>query len=464
MTVQVSPALAGLGGSRSPDDSVTSPVTYRTAYLANLQRLAAAQASTGPAVAWLAQLRSQAAAHLSELSLPTTHDEDWRFTDLSALLEVTIAGAGELAQPLAADAITPLGLPESSTSQLVFINGHYQAAASNLTGLPTGVFVGNLAAALQHPELSAQLPNYLGGVAGSREVFAALNTIGLADAAIIWIPKNCVITTPIHCLFITVPQAQPQLIQPRCLVVAEAGSAVTLVESYRQATGETPIFTNSVTEIWLGENAQMEHSRIQWQSATAFQVGKTVVSQAKDSRYTNHAINLESQIGRHTLTIAQTGEQTETTLNGLTIAAGEECLDTHTAVDLSFPYSRVRQLQKCIVADRGHAVFNGAIIVGQKAQQTDAGQLSRNLLLSPKARVDTKPQLEIIADNVKCTHGATVSQLEADEIFYLQSRGLDREMAQKLLVDAFAAEVINQLPLTSLQKQLTQAVKAEVNL
>lgn len=464
MTVQVSPALAGLGGSRSPDDSVTSPATYRTAYLANLQRLAAAQASNGPAVAWLTQLRSQAAAHLSELSLPTTHDEDWRFTDLSALLEVTIAGTGELAQPLAADAIASFSLPESSTSQCVFINGYYQAAVSNLTGLPAGVFVGNLAAALQHPELAAQLPNYLGGIAGSREVFAALNAIGLADAAIIWIPKNCVITPPIHCLFITVPQAQPQLIQPRCLVIAEAGSAVTLVESYRQATGETPTFTNSVTEIWLGENAQMEHSRIQWQSATAFQVGKTAVSQAKDSRYTNHAINLESQIGRHTLTIVQTGEQTETTLNGLTIAAGEECLDTHTAVDLSFPYSRVRQLQKCIVADRGHAVFNGAIIVGQKAQQTDAGQLSRNLLLSPKARVDTKPQLEIIADNVKCTHGATVSQLEADEIFYLQSRGLDRDMAQKLLVDAFAAEVINQLPLTSLQKQLTQAVKAEVNL
>ncbi len=464
MTIHVSPALVGLGGSRSPDDSVTSPATYRAAYLANLKRLAEAAATEGPTVQWLQQLREQATAHLSELSFPTTHDEDWRFTDLSALLQVTIAGTGELAQPITPDTIAPFSLPETQSSQLVFVNGHYQAKLSNLTGLPTGVFVGNLATALQQPELAGQLPNYLGAMAGLRDVFAALNTIGLAEAAIVWVPKNCAVETPIHLLFVTAPQAQPQFIQPRCLVVADAGSTVNVLESYRQLASETPTITNSVTEIWLGENAQVNHSRIQWQSTTAFQIGKTAISQAKDSRYINHAINLEAQIGRHTLEVSQAGEQTETTLNGLTIAAGEECLDTHTAVDLAFPYSRVRQLQKCIVADRAHAVFNGAIIVGQKAQQTDAGQLSRNLLLSPKARVDTKPQLEIIADNVKCTHGATVSQLEADEIFYLQSRGLDRNMAQKLLVDAFAAEVIEQLPVASLRQQLTRAVKAEVNL
>jgi len=464
MTIQVSPALVGLGGSRSPDDSITSPAAYRTAYLANLKRLAETTTTAGSSPQWLQQLREQAAAHLSELSFPTTHDEEWRFTDLSALLQVTIAGTGELTQPITPDAIAPFMLPETQTSQLVFVNGYYQADLSNLTGLPPGIFVGNLAAALQQPELAEKLPTYLGGLAGLRNVFAALNAIGLAEAAIVWVPKNCVVQIPIHLLFITAPQVQPQLIQPRCLVVAEAGSTVNVLESYRQLAGETPTFTNSVTEIWLGENTQVNHSRIQWQSTTAFQIGKTAISQAKDSRYTNHAINLEAQIGRHTLEVSQTGEQTETTLNGLTIAAGEECLDTHTAVDLAFPYSRVRQLQKCIVADRAHAVFNGAIIVGQKAQQTDAGQLSRNLLLSPRARVDTKPQLEIIADNVKCTHGATVSQLEADEIFYLQSRGLDRGMAQKLLVDAFAAEVIEQLPIASLRQQLIQTVKTEVHL
>lgn len=209
----------------------------------------------------------------------------------------------------------------------------------------------------------------------------------------------------------------------------------------------------------MGENAQVSHTRIQQESEAGFHIGKSAIAQARNSRYTCHAISLGGQISRHNLDIFQTGEGTETTLNGLTMIAGEQLADTHSAIALNHPYSKSRQLHKCIVDDRAHAVFNGKVFVPKPAQLTDAGQLSRNLLLSPKARVDTKPQLEITADNVKCAHGATVSQLEADELFYLQSRGLDADSARTLLINAFATEVIEQIPITSMREKLSQMVR-----
>ncbi|PLZ34304.1 Fe-S cluster assembly protein SufD, partial [Fischerella thermalis WC558] len=216
--------------------------------------------------------------------------------------------------------------------------------------------------------------------------------------------------------------------------------------------------TNAVTEIWIEDNAQVNHTRVEWDSREAFHVGKTAVTQGRYSRYTCNAISLGGRVSRHNLEILQTGEQTETNLNGLTVIGGNQLADTHSAIALNYPYGTSRQLHKTIVGDRAHAVFNGKVFVPKLAQLTDAAQLNRNLLLSSKARVDTKPQLEITADNVKCAHGATVSQLEDDEIFYLQSRGIDEESARSLLVHAFAAEIINQLPVPSLCEKLTQTI------
>ena len=247
------------------------------------------------------------------------------------------------------------------------------------------------------------------------------------------------------------------------MLVAETNSQVTFVEDYLTVNDwclkrSHPYFVNAVTEIWAEENAQIHHHRIQRDNNESFHIGKTAVSQARYSRYTCDAISLGSKISRHNLDVFQTGEQTETTLNGLTMVAGEQLADTHSQIILNYPHGTTRQLQKNIASDRSHIVFNGRVFVGKAAQLTDAGQLNRNLLLSSKARVDTKPQLEIIADNVKCTHGATVSQLDDDEIFYLQSRGLDKASAHNLLVDAFAGEIINMVPLNSVQTMLTQCV------
>ncbi|MBV8886462.1 MAG: Fe-S cluster assembly protein SufD, partial [Chroococcidiopsidaceae cyanobacterium CP_BM_RX_35] len=216
--------------------------------------------------------------------------------------------------------------------------------------------------------------------------------------------------------------------------------------------------TNAVTEIWLEADAQVNHTRVERESPEAFHIGKTAIAQARNSRYTCNAITLGAKLSRHNLEVFQRGEQTETTLNGLVTITGQQMTDTHSTIALNYPHGTSTQLHKCIIANQAHAVFNGKIFVPQSAQLTNAGQLNRNLLLSPKARVDTKPQLEITADNVKCTHGATVSQLDEEEIFYLQSRGLDATEASHLLINAFATEIINKIPVASLQQTLIAAV------
>ncbi|HEY9850388.1 MAG TPA: Fe-S cluster assembly protein SufD [Leptolyngbyaceae cyanobacterium] len=411
---------------------------------------------------WLQELRDRSSALLLEQSFPTAKDEAWRFTDLSPMLQVSFqpAETSNIAS-LPASGITPLILSEAAESRLVFVNGVYAPQLSSTAKIPSPIFAGNLA---QLPEnYRSHLSHYLGKQPGATDVFTALNTAGFTDVAVVWIPKNQVLETPIHLLFISTLNDYASISQPRCLVVAETNSKVTLVEDYLTigewcGSKSNPYCVNTVTEIWAEENAQITHHRVQRDSNVAFHIGKTAVSQARYSRYTCNAISLGAQISRHNLDIFQTGEQTETILNGLMMIAGEQLSDIHTQIILNYPHSTTRQLQKNIVSDRAHAVFNGRVFVGKSAQLTDAGQLNRNLLLSPKARIDTKPQLEIIADNVKCSHGATVSQLDDEEVFYLQSRGLDKASAHNLLVDAFAGEIINLLPLHSIQTMLAQCV------
>ncbi len=405
------------------------------------------------------EIRDRATAVVQELAIPTTRDEEWRVTDLSGLLKVNFQAVSNQESAISLSDINSLILPEAAESRLVFVNGIYAPDLSSVANLPAGLFVGNLLAA--H---IPQLENYLGKQQGGQEVFTALNTASLTDAAVVYIPKNLVVETPIHLLFISVTGEAATISQPRCLVVAEAGSAVTLIEDYisypvTNTQSPFPNLTNSVTEVWVGENAQVSHIRVQQESKEAFHIGKSAIAQARNSRYACHAVSFGGQLSRHNLEVFQTGEATETTLNGLTMIAGSQVGDTHSAIALNHPYGITNQLHKCVVGDRAHAVFNGKVFVPKPAQLTNAGQLNRNLLLSSKARVDTKPQLEITADNVKCSHGATVSQLEDDEIFYLQSRGIDANSARNLLINAFAIEIIEQIPVASVRERLTQIVR-----
>lgn len=413
------------------------------------------------ALDWLQALQRRAVTQLSELALPTKKDEDWRFTDLSSLQAMSF-GVPDTQIGLDPLAIAPLILPEVGQQRLVFVNGRYAPELSALEDLPREARVGNLATiGMAHPELQTHLAQQT----DAAEVFTTLNTTGFRDAAVIWLPKGLVLTAPLHLLFITVGSGQATLVQPRCLLIGELASRITLVEDYVTlgpgcfygAVNGT-YFTNGVTEIRLRENAQVHHIRLQRESGSAFHVGQTLVSQGRGSRYTSYAITLGANLSRHNLRVQQRETQAETTLNGLVLLGGDQVADTHSSILHTQPHGTSCQLHKCIVGDRAHAIFNGRIIVPQAAQMTNASQLNRNLLLSPKARVDTKPQLEIVADNVKCAHGATVSQLEVDETFYLQSRGLDRDSARNLLIDAFAGEIFQQLPLPSLQTSLSRCL------
>ncbi|MEH1972548.1 MAG: Fe-S cluster assembly protein SufD [Nostoc sp.] len=444
MSIQISP-------SPIPNSNAVSLTSMldRDDYLTGLLNQVTATKTEG----WLQELRQSAANWVRHSTIPTTREEEWRFTDLSSLRKVQFnVEAGNYAS-LEFDI-----LPEAANSRLVFVNGVFAPELSAVSDLPSGIVVSNLAGLSVVEQQAVQ--QYLAQAEGAQEVFTALNTAGITDAAVVYVKKNVVVETPIHLVFISVAGETATISQPRCLVVAEGGSQVTLVEEYTNRRGaEKGVYlTNAVTEVWVGDNAEVSHTRIEREGAEAFHIGKTAIAQARDSRYTCHAITLGAKLSRHNLEILQTGEQTQTTLNGLTIISGKQLSDTHSAIALNYPHGTSDQLHKCIVGDRAHAVFNGKVFVPKLAQLTNAAQLNRNLLLSSKARVDTKPQLEITADNVKCAHGATVSQLEDDEIFYLQSRGIDENDARKLLINAFAAEVINKIPVLSLREILLNTV------
>ena len=396
---------------------------------------------------WLQDTRLQAKNSLSRLSVPTKKDEDWRFIDLSDLTQ------SKFITPVGANG----GSPASKTqdSHIVFINGIYNAELSDVSTLPEGIYVGSL----DNLPSDCDASQYFARQHGIEDAFSSLNTAGGKDIAVIWAKKNVVIETPIQLVFVAKVESGASFIQPRTLVVAETGASISLLEEY---TGTGEYFTNAVTEVYLEDNARVSHTRLQQESIASYHIGKTAVSQTRDSHYTINEINLGAKLFRHNPEILQQGEQTTTNLNGLTVAMGQQTSDTHSIIALTKPYGTTNQLHKCIVGDRAHTVFNGKVFVPKAAQLTDATQLNRNLMLSPKARVDTKPELQITADNVKCAHGATVSQLEADEIFYLRSRGLTQADANQLLIDAFAAEIVDRIPIESLRNKITQTIEQKI--
>lgn len=411
------------------------------------------------------RLRRIASDRLSFLQVPTTKDEDWKYTDLSSLVkqEFHLPSVADLATKVQS-AVNQHGLLEAANSLLVFANGSYISSVSHVSNLPDGVIVSSLSgltANVSDPtvlnRISQYLDKYLGKHTDAQDTLATLNAACITDAAFVYVPKGTIWETPIQVISISTQSDVATIAHPRCLVIAESNSSVTLVETYvgdRDAT----YFTNTVTEAWLGENARFNHTKVQWESQNAYHIGTTAIAQMRGSSYTNNAIALGAQLSRHSLNIRQVEEQTETHINGLALIGDRQLADTHSCMSHDRPYGTSRQLHKCIAGDRAHAVFNGKIQVAKAAQLTDSAQLSRNLLLSSKAKVDTKPELEIFADNVKCAHGATVSQLDREEIFYLQSRCIDFASAASILTYAFAAEVIERIPVASLREKLNSWV------
>ncbi|WP_008316684.1 Fe-S cluster assembly protein SufD [Leptolyngbya sp. PCC 6406] len=428
-----------------------TPQAQREACLQAL--LATAQAGV-PESLPLTALRTQAIAIAQEQGFPSTRDEDWRFTDLSSLIAVPFQPPTTM-PTVKATALAAVQLPEVS-ARLVFINGQFSAALSSTETLPNGVAVGSLAQ-LHNSPLGDQIDVRLGHAGGQQDLFSALNTAGFQDGAVVWVSQFQTVAAPIQILYLSIPQDQPIVSYPRCLVVAEAASTLTLIEDF-YGTGTGDHLNTSVTEVWVDDTAQVNHVRLQREGSGTFHIGKTAVSQGRDSRYVTTAISLGARLSRHNLEVTQRGPQTHTELHGLSAIADTQLADTHSLLALTHPHGTAEQRHKCIIDGRAHAVFNGKVEVSRTAQHTNASQINRNLLLSDKARVDTKPELDIVADNVKCAHGATVSQLDDDELFYLQSRGINAEEAQKLLIYGFAMDIIHTIPIPALRDDLMAAV------
>ena len=402
-------------------------------------------------LSWFNDLRAHAIDRVSKQAFPTKRDEEWRFTDISRLNYLPYLPARPEIHLQLHD-INHLFLSEAK-NRLVFVDGYFHQQLSTLNNSDK-LIIGNLPDLLASHSL--MLESHLGQHAAfDHNIFTALNTAFLRDGALLIIPKNTTIADPIHLLFIATQSEVTSY--PRCLVIGETGSSVALVEEY-VALEHSPYITNSVTEIALAANAHVNHIRIQRESAQAYHLANCSVVLAHASRYRSISLSLGSQISRYNLDIRLAEEAAECTVDGLTLISNRQLADTHTCIDHVKPNGTSHQQHKCIVDGAAHAVFNGKIIVRPHAQRTNSSQSSRNLLLSKTAQIDTKPQLEIFADDVKCAHGATVGQLDPEEIFYLKSRGLSEVIARNLLTYAFGAEIISRISIPSLRQQLEQTV------
>jgi Fe-S cluster assembly protein SufD len=415
-----------------------------------LEGLLATPATQG--AGWLKTLRAEALERANVLSVPSTRDEDWRFTDLTPLYRTALGSPDGAAPVVQADALSPFAVPEA-VATLVFVDGQFQPDLSDLGG-QDGLRVGTLAHGAGTGDFDpAAWVARAAPVAD--DLFVAVNTARLQDAAVIHTARNAVATGPVHCLFVS--SSREVATHPRLLVVAETGSDLLLVEDH-VALHDDSYCVNAVGEVYVGANARVRHVRLQRESRSAFHIATTAVHVARDGQYASNALAMGARISRHNLHVRQDGPGTRFEVDGLAMIGGRQLADTHSFVDHAQPDGSSRQQHKCVVSGGAHAVFNGRILVREGAQRTDSAQESRNLLLSPRAQVDTKPQLEIFADDVKCAHGATVGQLEAEEVFYLRSRGLSESVARGLLTYGFAADIVDRIPVRSIVAGLRQVI------
>jgi Fe-S cluster assembly protein SufD len=406
----------------------------------------------------LDRLREAAMSRFAELGFPTTHDEEWRFTNIAPLTQICFQPATpSVPKPLTDLKLDRLTYGAWNCYRLVFVNG---AFAPELSIPPAGQTLqpSSLRSALdQEPQV---LEPYLVKYADYEDhAFVALNTAFLDDGAFVSIPRNQIVDKPIHLVFVSVPGREPTVAHPRVLIVASVNSQATIVESY-VSFGNDVAFTNAVSEVVLQENAGIDHYKIQRENLQTFHVATLQVQQDRSSRFSSHSVATGGSLLRNEVNAVLDGEGCECTLNGLYMAKGKQLIDNHTRIDHAKPHCTSHELYKGILDEQARGVFNGKIYVHQDAQKTDAKQTNKTLLLSEDAVINTKPQLEIFADDVKCTHGATIGQLAEEAIFYLRSRGIGRDDARSLLTFAFANDIIGRIKVEPIRAHLEETLLA----
>lgn len=416
--------------------------------------------SGGRGPAWLRRLRRDAMDRYAELGLPTSRNEAWKHTSLAPVKRVAFQLPRQNGTALTAEQLDQVSQASLEGIRLVFVNGRYAPELSRAAGLPDGVRAGSLAAAIESDPsfLKRHLARY---APYDNHGFSALNVALFTDGALVYLPRAAAVEAPIQLLYVSSGSGPPAAVHVRNLVVAGQESRAQIVETYL-GLGTAPHLNNVVTEIVLAAGARIDHVKIQQESAAACHFSSFQATISRGGRLNSHAVSLGARLARNDVNAFLGGENIECTLNGLYVVSGQQHVDTCMRVDHAKPHCTSHELYKGILDERASGAFRGLIHVHPGAQKTDAYQANRNLLLSDQATVYTDPQLEIYADDVKCSHGATIGRLDEDALFYLRSRGISQAEARTILVSTFADEIVEQIPIEPIRKALKQEIWARL--
>jgi len=411
---------------------------------------------------WSQPLRRAAIARFAEMGFPTTRLEDWKFTSLESIAKIPFQPSQMPDESLTAEELMSV-CPQAAGARyrLVFVNGYFSDRLSTIEDLPQGVVGGSLGSPSAS---SAELINlHLARYASfESRPLVALNTAFMQDGALVRIAKGAYVSEPIHLIFVTLRNDSPRLISPRNLVVLENGTQAQIVESH-VAISDEAYLTNTVTEVVAGADSVLEYYKLQDGGNSGFYIDTLHINQERGSNVTSHAVTVGGDLVRNDLNVVLNGEGAECSLNGLYVGGGTQHVDNHTIIDHSKAHGTSREFYKGILDGKASAVFNGSIIVRKDAQKTDARQSNKNLLLSNDASINSKPQLEINADDVKCAHGTSIGHLEEGSVFYLRSRGIGEDQARAILTYGFANEVLKQMKLSEVREVLERSLLSRLS-
>jgi Fe-S cluster assembly protein SufD len=415
----------------------------------------------GRQVRWFERLRDSAIDSFEQLGFPTVKEEDWKYTNLATLARLDFEPLASRTSQVGPETVALFNYPESANNRLVLINGVLRSELSSFEGADQ-IVVRELSEAVSDASYRDLVREHLAqGADYTKSGMTALNTAFMSGVFIL-IPRNARIDAPLHILCLSDTAKVEIATFPRVLLVLEENSSATIIETYATTEGRQ-YFTNAVVEVALMEGAQLDHYRVQRESVDAFHIATTSANLGKHSRYNTTSITLGAKLSRHDINVVMDHEGAECRVDGLYLVSTGQHTDTHSLIDHRQPHCTSHQLYKGILDGNSRAVFNGKIFVRHGAQKTDALQTNKNLLLSPEAHVDTKPQLEIFADDVKCAHGAAIGQIDEEELFYLQTRGIHPDLGRNLLTYGFAEEVIGKINVDSIRLQLDKAVLNRLN-
>ena len=406
------------------------------------------------------KVRKDAISKFEALNVPTQKDEEWKYTNISPLLKHNFSPIPVKAN-VSSEVISKFLFDKMEHSLLVFVNGIFSPELSKLIDIPKDVEIGSLAEAIKND--NPVVNNHLGKYAEIENYFfTTLSSAYTKDGAFVYVPDGKIVEDPIHVIFLTKPGNEKIITQPRNLFVAGKNSQVTIIEHFI-SDEDSVYFTNSVTEIVADENSNVDHIKLQEESKKAFHIARMEVDQERSSNFSSHLISHGAEISRNDFNARFNDEGSECMLNGLFMIDGKQLFDAHTMIDHAKPHCNSHEHYKGILQDKSEGVFNGKVMVRQDAQKTNAFQQNNTILLSDDAVMNTKPQLEIFADDVKCSHGATIGKLNDEAKFYLKSRGIGEESATAILIHAFASDVITSIKIPALRDYLEEIISKRFN-